>query len=193
MRNQPAERQRRAPDLRHLGRAIRGLRRDLGWTLTQLSERCGLSVAFLSQVENNRAQPSAQSLAAIAAALGCAAADIIGAASAGHTVEVGRAARRSDAGDRSVGRIGPVEVTELCRRDGAGEDWHSHIHDAVLYVVRGDVEVTTASANGDVSHLLGAGDSIRCGGGVAYRWRCPAGEAVVLAVRVDDAALIPPR
>lgn len=174
-----------------LGRAVRALRRERGLTLTQVSEQSGLSVPFLSQVENNRAKPSLQSLAAIATALGANMIDIMTAAQADSAVDVESApANRGDA-DRSLGRLGgQVQVDELTRSPGAGVDWQTHLHGVVLYVVRGSAVVTVAEVGSQGSHVLGTGDRMVCGGGAAYRWRAGDSGAVLLVVRVDDRAVL---
>ena len=52
-----------------VGAHIRRRRRDRGLTLTQVSEATGLNVGYLSQVENDKASPSLETLAALADAL----------------------------------------------------------------------------------------------------------------------------
>jgi len=60
----PTERPR--PDV---GRQVRHWRQRAGLTLAQVAERSGLNVGYLSQIENDKASPSLESLAAIAAAI----------------------------------------------------------------------------------------------------------------------------
>lgn len=55
--------------MRNIGSQIRELRRRRGWTLSQLAERSGLSISFLSQVERGLSSLSISSLSAIADAL----------------------------------------------------------------------------------------------------------------------------
>jgi transcriptional regulator with XRE-family HTH domain len=52
-----------------VGGSIRARRRDLGLTLATVAERTGLNVGYLSQIENDKASPSLETLAALAAAL----------------------------------------------------------------------------------------------------------------------------
>jgi transcriptional regulator with XRE-family HTH domain len=52
-----------------VGRETRHWRLGRGLTLTQVSERCGLNIGYLSQIENDKAVPSLEALASIAAAL----------------------------------------------------------------------------------------------------------------------------
>jgi len=57
-------------DNESVGRSIRKLRQDRGWTLEELSSRCGLSVGFLSQVERGLSSLSVASLRTVTEALG---------------------------------------------------------------------------------------------------------------------------
>lgn len=52
-----------------VGALVRARRKESGLTLQQLAEKAGLSAAFISQVERNKAVPSIVSLANIARAL----------------------------------------------------------------------------------------------------------------------------
>ena len=52
-----------------VGREARRWRQSRGLTLAQVGERAGLNVGYLSQIENDKAIPSLEALAAIAAAL----------------------------------------------------------------------------------------------------------------------------
>ncbi len=56
--------------MQELGQRIREFRQRKGWTLEDLSSRCGLSVSFLSQVERGLSSLSIVSLYAICEALG---------------------------------------------------------------------------------------------------------------------------
>lgn len=52
-----------------VGRRIRRRRRDLKQTLAQVSAATGMNVGYLSQIENEKASPSLESLASLATAL----------------------------------------------------------------------------------------------------------------------------
>jgi transcriptional regulator with XRE-family HTH domain len=52
-----------------VGSQVRRRRRERGLTLSQVSEATGLNVGYLSQVENDKASPSLETLAALADAL----------------------------------------------------------------------------------------------------------------------------
>ncbi len=53
----------------NVGRETRRWRQSRGLTLAQVGDRSGLNVGYLSQIENDKALPSLEALAAIAAAL----------------------------------------------------------------------------------------------------------------------------
>jgi transcriptional regulator with XRE-family HTH domain len=52
-----------------VGRSIRRWRRERGLTLAQVAERAHLNTGYLSQIENDKASPSLDCLAAVASAL----------------------------------------------------------------------------------------------------------------------------
>ena len=60
---------RKRPKRPLLGCQIRRLRGDAGLTLADVAEETGLNVGYLSQVENDKASPSLETLAAVAEAL----------------------------------------------------------------------------------------------------------------------------
>src|SRR5262245_45777363 len=136
VRNESCERERSAVTGLYVGGIVRGLRRTKGLTLVQLSEASGLSVLFISQVENNRAKPSARSLAAIAESLGANVVDILSAARAVGIAEVEHSAPICPPGGfRTLGVFDDrVQVTEMVRPVGGGEDWQTHHRGALLYV-----------------------------------------------------------
>ena len=74
-----------------VGAAVRRRRRALDLTLAVVAERSGLSVPFLSQVENDRARPSRSSLEKVADALRTTAVELLAAADPACSVDVVRA------------------------------------------------------------------------------------------------------
>lgn len=58
-----------------VGRHVRFLRKERGWTLRELAQRCELSTSFISQVERNLCSISISSLDTICQALGLTLAD----------------------------------------------------------------------------------------------------------------------
>jgi transcriptional regulator with XRE-family HTH domain len=53
-----------------LGRRLADCREQLGWTQKMLAEKAGLSVTFVSEIENNRRSPGTEALLSLADALG---------------------------------------------------------------------------------------------------------------------------
>jgi transcriptional regulator with XRE-family HTH domain len=53
-----------------LGRRVADCRDRLGWTQKTLAERAGLSVTFVSEIENDRRAPGTEALLSLANALG---------------------------------------------------------------------------------------------------------------------------
>lgn len=53
----------------NIGKKLKKLRNNNGYTLKQLSEICGLSISFISDIENNRRNPSIENLNKLADAL----------------------------------------------------------------------------------------------------------------------------
>lgn len=53
-----------------LGRRIADCREQLGWTQKTLAETAGLSITFVSEIENDRRTPGTEALLALANALG---------------------------------------------------------------------------------------------------------------------------
>lgn len=62
-----------------VGRTLHGLRAERGWSLRALSERSGLSIAFLSEIERGLKEPSGTVLSELAAAFGISLAELLGA------------------------------------------------------------------------------------------------------------------
>jgi transcriptional regulator with XRE-family HTH domain len=52
-----------------VGAQIRRLRRERSLTLAEVADRSGLNIGYLSQIENDKASPSLETLAALAAAI----------------------------------------------------------------------------------------------------------------------------
>lgn len=73
-----------------VGVAVRKRRRALHLTLAAVSARSGLSVPFLSQIENERARPSMRSLERVADALETTAVELLAASDTARTVDLVR-------------------------------------------------------------------------------------------------------
>lgn len=53
-----------------IGKQVRKYRDLKGWTLRELSEKSGLAISTISDIENDRAMPSIKALTKISKALG---------------------------------------------------------------------------------------------------------------------------
>ncbi|MEU9850530.1 XRE family transcriptional regulator [Streptomyces sp. NPDC047985] len=199
-----------------VGAAIRRRRRSLGLTLAAVATRSGLSVPFLSQIENERARPSARSLDRVAGALETTPARLRAAADSARAVDVVRAAgSRAHAGiDAVAGRHGSEEAAgrhgsgaadgvrrvvrgrhQLSALEFTGEldlgREFQHRNDEVMYVVRGAAEVEAEGR----AYRLEEGDTLFLSGGVRHRWRAttPGTRLLVVAVAEHIDATVDPR
>ncbi|MGF1425589.1 helix-turn-helix domain-containing protein [Kitasatospora sp. LaBMicrA B282] len=170
-----------------LGAAVRRRRRVLELTLAEVARRTGLSVPFLSQIENDRARPSMRSLQLIADGLGTTAVDLLAAADAeGRPVDLVRAEDPAglspDAGVRPLvrgrRRLHALEFTGEHRADRE----FLHPDDELMYVVDGAAEVETEGR----IHRLRRGDTLYLAGGVRHRWRSTRPDTRLLVVAVSD-------
>ncbi|GAA1362798.1 helix-turn-helix domain-containing protein [Streptomyces beijiangensis] len=175
-------------DVLRVGAAVRRRRRGLGLTLTTVAARSGLSVPFLSQIENERARPSTRSLQRVAEALETTAVRLLSAADAARVVDLVQAGEDPDtdpeavAGVRSLVRgQHQMQALEFTGEHDAGREF-LHRNDELMYVVDGAAEV---EAEGRV-YLLGRGDTLYLSGGVRHRWRATLASTRILLVAVAD-------
>ncbi|MFK4068891.1 helix-turn-helix domain-containing protein [Streptomyces sp. NPDC029674] len=172
-----------------VGSAVRRRRRQLELTLAVVAERSGLSVPFLSQIENERARPSSRSLQRVADALCTTDVELLAAADPARTVEVVRAADDTDLD----GSTPDARVRELARGHhqlhalefigdhDEGREFQ-HRNDELMYVVEGAVEMEAEGR----AYRLGRGDTLFLTGGVRHRWRATVPDTRVLVVAVGD-------
>jgi mannose-6-phosphate isomerase-like protein (cupin superfamily) len=144
----------------NVGRETRRWRRTRGLTLAQVSEGSGLNIGYLSQIENEKAVPSLDALASIAAALDVPAAWLLLDSSVPPRVV------RADERPRSEGPGGSVltEVDGGTSRDvcileagappGHATGVHAHAGDEHHVVLSGRWRMT----QGDHTIELGPGD-----------------------------------
>ncbi|KPI16337.1 transcriptional regulator, XRE family with cupin 2 sensor [Actinobacteria bacterium OK074] len=169
-----------------VGAAVRRRRRALELTLAVVAGRSGLSVPFLSQVENERARPSRPSLEAIADALGTTAVELLAAADPARSVDVVRADDSEFAPAQP--RVRPLvrghhqlHAMEFIGDHDGGREFQ-HRNDELMYVVDGAVEVEAEGR----AHRLGPGDTLYLTGGVRHRWRATVPDTRVIVVAVAD-------
>ncbi|MEV8568749.1 XRE family transcriptional regulator [Streptomyces sp. NPDC051322] len=182
-----------------VGTAVRRRRRALGLTLAKVSARSGLSVPFLSQVENERARPSARSLQRLADALETTAAELLAASQAARTVQVVRAATATDGGPGPGHAPGDgltssrpairrllqgghqLQAVEFTGEQETGSEFQ-HRNDELMYVAEGTAEVEAEGR----AYRLERGDTLFLSGGVRHRWRATAPDTRLVVVAVAD-------
>lgn len=146
-----------------VGPRIRRRRRDRGLTLAAVAELSGLNVGYLSQVENDKASPSLETLAALAEALEVPIAWFLLDTSAGP-----RVVHRSERPERSVPR-GAGTLTQVdggISRDvailegelptGRRTGFHAHPGDEHHLILSGQLRIT----QGDTVIDAGPGDYV---------------------------------
>ncbi len=169
-----------------VGAAVRRRRRTLELTLAVVAERSGLSVPFLSQVENERARPSKRSLERIAGALATTSVELLAAADPACSVDVVRVNTDAYAlpGSRTRSLVRghhQLHATEFTGDHDEGREVQ-HRNDELMYVADGAVEVEAEGR----AHRLGRGDTLYMTGGVRHRWRATVPDTRVIVVAVAD-------
>ena len=102
-----------------LGLQIRQRRRIKNFTLTELSDKSGLSVGLLSQIERGISSPSLKSMTQICSALGIPVSWLFDSGSTDNPVEKGLVVRRSSRKRLDLGTFGVTK--ELLSPDLGGE------------------------------------------------------------------------
>ncbi|MFD4633213.1 helix-turn-helix domain-containing protein [Streptomyces sp. NPDC058284] len=172
-----------------VGSAVRRRRRQLELTLAVVARRSGLSVPFLSQIENERARPSTRSLQRVADALCTTDVELLAAADPARTVEVVRADDDTDLdGSTPEARVRELarghhqlHALEFIGDHDEGREFQ-HRNDELMYVVEGAVEMEAEGR----AYRLGRGDTLFLTGGVRHRWRATVPDTRVLVVAVGD-------
>ncbi|MFD3439257.1 helix-turn-helix domain-containing protein [Streptomyces sp. NPDC058685] len=169
-----------------VGAAVRRRRRALDLTLATVAERSGLSIPFLSQVENERARPSVRSLQRVADALETTASRLLAASDAARTIAVVRADEDDDASPvprarRLVRGRHQLEALEFTGEHDTGGEFQ-HRNDELMYIADGAVEL---EAEGRAYRLV-RGDTLFLSGGVRHRWRATLPETRIVVVTVAE-------
>lgn len=167
--------------LRHLGHLVRSRRRALGYTLSDVSSRTGLSTPFLSQVENGVGTPSLTSLFSLARVLDTTAEALL----AGPPVEPvvvitpseGTRYPMSEHGSgafrRQITGFGePFSASEYIVEPGTDlGGFESSSGRDLLHVLEGTLTVEVARLGEVQSHDLAPGTTILYDTGNPHRWR----------------------
>ncbi|WP_445525110.1 helix-turn-helix domain-containing protein [Streptomyces cyslabdanicus] len=168
-----------------VGAAVRRRRRTLGLTLAVVADRSGLSVPFLSQIENDRARPSQNSLEKVADALRTTAVELLAAADPACSVDVVRAEATELEPEPLVRSLvrghHQLHASEFTGDHDVGREFQ-HRNDELMYVADGAVEV---EAEGRAYRLV-RGDTMYLTGGVRHRWRATVPDTRVIVVAVAE-------
>ncbi|GHE74122.1 helix-turn-helix domain-containing protein [Streptomyces thermocarboxydus] len=168
-----------------VGAAVRRRRRALDLTLAVVAERSGLSVPFLSQIENERARPSQSSLEKLADALRTTAVELLAAADPACSVDVVRAEGMEEWEEPRVRSLvrghHQMHAQEFTGDHDAGRELQFR-NDQLMYVAEGAVEIEAEGR----AYRLGRGDTLYLTGGVRHRWRATVPETRLLVVAVAE-------
>ncbi len=161
-----------APRRRPLvGAQIRRRRLDRGLTLAGVAERTGLNVGYLSQLENDKASPSLETLAALAAAL-----DVpitwflLDPATAPRVVRAAERPRRQlRQGSGSMSQVDggmarDIAIFQGTMAPGVSTGFHAHPGDEHHIILSGRVRIT----QGDHVIEAGPGDYVLLDGTIAH-------------------------
>jgi transcriptional regulator with XRE-family HTH domain len=180
-----------------VGAEIRRWRAQRGLTLAQVADRSGLNIGYLSQIENDKASPSLESLAAIGDALDVPVAwFLLGDASAPVVV---RAAERSVKVGPDGGRMERIDagtsrdlaILQVCVPPGTGIGDHTHPGLEHHLVVTGSWRMR----QGPHEFVLGPGDYVRWDGTVPHAAECigtEEGAMLIVSVRRPGADPVEP-
>jgi transcriptional regulator with XRE-family HTH domain len=143
-----------------VGRQVKHWRTTRALTLAQVAERSGLNVGYLSQIENDKASPSLESLAAIADALEVPIAWFFQAD--GRPPRVVRATDRRIWDAPGGGRVEEVDggvsrdlcIVQVTGQPGGATGLHAHPGDEHHIVLQGRMRLT----QGEHTVELGPGD-----------------------------------
>ncbi|GAA2274406.1 XRE family transcriptional regulator [Streptomyces hawaiiensis] len=168
-----------------VGAAVRRRRRALELTLAVVAARSGLSVPFLSQIENDRARPSTSSLEKVADALRTTAVELLAAADPACSVDV---VRGDDIETQALPRSRSLvrghhqmHASEFTGDHDAGREFR-YRNDQLMYVADGAVEIEAEGR----AYRLGRGDTLYLTGGVRHRWRAAESDTRVIVVAVAE-------
>ena len=170
---------------------IKRRRRERALTLAQVGELTGLNVGYLSQVENDKASPSLETLAALADALDVPIAwFLLGSSRDPQLVRRSERPRRKVLGGRSTmtqvdgGVARDIVILEGEVKPGARTGLHSHPGDEHHVVMSGRLRIT----QGDTVVEAAAGDYVLLDGTIPHDAEAVGAEPVrlLMVYRRDD-------
>ncbi len=159
---------------------VKRARADRGWTLDELAARCGVSRGLLVAIEQQRANPSIQTLTRVADSFGVTLARLVSlpdtlplrVVAAGHGVELWKSPGGSSA-HLLIGTASParLEFWEWMINEGDAYIGEPEMHGSVeiVYVHEGSLNLTL----GDEQVTIGAGDAVLLEPGAGRVFRNP--------------------
>jgi transcriptional regulator with XRE-family HTH domain len=154
------DKQRGAITQLNVGREARRWRLSRGLTLAQVGDRSGLNIGYLSQIENEKAVPSLEALASIAAALDVPAAWLLlDSDTPPRIVRAGDRPRSAGPGGSQISEVDAgtsrdVCILEVTAGPGLATGVHAHQGDEHHVVLSGRWKMT----QGEHTVVLGPGD-----------------------------------
>lgn len=176
-----------------IGRAVKAFRIDRNVTLSELSERSGVSKGMLSQVENGTVNPTIATAWKIANALGCSLHELFGEENEHNEFEIIRREEayvfEEESGTWKIFVLSPPRMAEILElywvelKENAVIGSNPHIAGAVEFatVITGSVEITS----GDISKKAGKGDTARYRADIEHSIRNTEKGDTVLYLTVD--------
>jgi transcriptional regulator with XRE-family HTH domain len=162
---------------RRVGERLRARRSETGGTLAEVAGRAGISVSYLSSLENGHNLASLPILARVAAALGTSLNELLRDVGAGHAASARRVpTARAGATVLSSPELQLVVASLVAMPGERGRPpVDTSGSDLFVYVIEGELEVTVA----EVPYQLRAGDSLDAETPSAVRYRVGGDERVV--------------
>jgi len=166
--------------LLELGRLLRQLREQRGWSLKRLATESGISIAAIQKIEAGEANPGFVTIAAITEALGASIDQVISAALV-QALNVNFVCGRADGddtrgfADRSLSsKLSAARMSARLLRLSASSDVAAKANPRgepfFAFVIGGTVRLTFAD---DTREELKAGDAIHVKGEIPARWSNP--------------------
>lgn len=162
-----------------LGKKLRAVRRERGYSLEELARRTGFSKSFLSQIENNKNSPSIASLKKITQALEVSIGALFEEERNDHVYFLKREDRKAFevVKDRVIFEFGASRVPNRKMEviffhllpGGESDGEYSHDGEEFGTVIEG----TLIFEVGGTEYRMEPGDSIYCSSAIPHRWRNP--------------------
>lgn len=162
-----------------LGRKLKVIRKDRGYSLEELARRTGFSKSFLSQIENNKNSPSIASLKKITQALEVSIGELFEEARSDQVYFLKKKDRKAFevVKDRVIFEFGASKVPNrkmeviFFHLLPGGESEGDYTHDGEEFgtVIEGSLLLEL----GGKEYLMEAGDSIYFNSTMPHRWRNP--------------------